>query len=64
MPSWRDKAVDAEFVVRLRKRKGSASPSITITAPGKSEASCVVTAITDSSAGTDPAIFFEGWLTM
>lgn len=62
MNSWIDKAVDVEFVLRLRKKKGSTSPSITITRQGKFEVSCAVTAITDSSDGTDPAIFFDGWL--
>jgi hypothetical protein len=63
MNSWTDRAVDAEFVLRLRKKKGSPSPSITITRRGKFAASCAVTAITESSDGTDPQIYFDGWLT-
>lgn len=62
MNSWRDKEVNAEFVLRLRKTKGSSSPSITITSRGKSEVSCAVTAITESSDGTDPVIYFDGLL--
>jgi hypothetical protein len=62
--SWLNKAVDAEYVLRLQKKKGSSSPSITITRLGKSEASFAVTAITDSSGDTETVVFCEGSLTI
>jgi hypothetical protein len=64
MNSWYDRTVDAEFVLRLRKKKGNPSPSITIIRPKRSEESFAVTAITDSSDGTGTVIYFEGWLTI
>jgi hypothetical protein len=62
MKSSPDKTVDAEYVLRLRMKRGSFLLSITTTSREKSEASCAVTATTESSGGTATRIYFEGWL--
>lgn len=62
--SYRDPVADALSVLKQLLKKGKTSQSTTTMRRGKSEASFVVTATTESSDGTGTRIYFEGWLTI
>ncbi len=57
-----DKAAPAPFVGKLLIQMDGRLPSITVISPDGSEASCAVTAITESSGSTRTAIYFDGLL--
>lgn len=59
-----DREECVRFVESHLRRKGLVSPSTTITRLERLEASCVVTAITESSDGIGTRIYFEGSLTI